>query len=52
MARMRDMTAYGVLVGRPEVRRPFGKPKRRRANNIINGSSMSVMERRGLGSSG
>jgi hypothetical protein len=26
--------SYGILVGRPEERRPFGKPRRRRSNNI------------------
>jgi len=52
MARMRARMAYWVSVGRPEVRRPFGKPMRRWANNLVDGSSMSVMGRRGLVSSG
>jgi hypothetical protein len=26
--------AYGVLVGRPEGRRPLGRPRRRREDNI------------------
>jgi hypothetical protein len=25
---------YGVLVGRPEVKRPLGRPRRRREDNI------------------
>jgi hypothetical protein len=26
--------AYGILVGKPEVRRPLGRPRRKCVNNI------------------
>jgi hypothetical protein len=29
-------TAYRVLVGKPEEKRPLGRPKRRWQDNIIN----------------
>ena len=35
LARMEQSTnAYRVLVGKPESRRPFGRPRRRREDNI------------------
>ena len=35
MARMGEKrVVYWVLVGKPEGRRPLGRPRRRRANNI------------------
>jgi hypothetical protein len=35
VARMRDVRgAYNILVGRPEGRRPLGRPRRRREDNI------------------
>jgi hypothetical protein len=36
--------AYRVLVGRPEGRRPLGRPRRRWENNIKMGSSGSGVE--------
>jgi hypothetical protein len=35
-ARMGDITrnAYNILVGKPEGRRPFGRPRHRREDNI------------------
>jgi hypothetical protein len=29
IARMREKTAYKILVGKPEGKRPLGKPRRR-----------------------
>jgi hypothetical protein len=41
MARMGEVRgAYSILVGRPEVRRPLGRPRRRWEDNI----KMDLME--------
>jgi hypothetical protein len=35
VARMREkMNAYRILVGKPEVKRPLGRPRRRWVDNI------------------
>jgi hypothetical protein len=34
IARMGDINAYKLLVGKPEGRRPLGRPKSRWENNI------------------
>jgi hypothetical protein len=34
VARMGETTAYRVLVGTPEGKRPLGRPRRRRSDNI------------------
>jgi hypothetical protein len=34
VARMREKTAYRILVGKPEGKRPLGKPRRRWVDNI------------------
>jgi len=40
--------AHRVLVGKPEGKRPLGRPRRRWKNNIKNGSSRSGMRGQGL----
>jgi hypothetical protein len=40
--------AYRILVEKPEVKRPLGRPTQRSENDIKNGSSRSGMEGHGL----
>ena len=40
--------AYRVLVGKPEGKRPLGRPRRREKDNIKIGYSGSGMRRHGL----
>jgi len=47
VARMGDRVACIVFVGRPEEKRPRGKPRRRWEDNTKNKSSRSVMGRNG-----
>jgi hypothetical protein len=46
------MNAYSILVGKPEGKKPLGKPRRRWVNNIAMYLQRDRMEWYGMDSSG